>query len=84
MGSPSENPKRLLRVASAHQATTPEAVVFKMRQLDGAYRQAVLSPLCAGMLWSVPELVTNLVTNSRRRKIGDGQLAEKSGGQGRD
>jgi hypothetical protein len=36
------------------------------------------------MRWSVPELVTNLVTNSRRRKIRDGQLLEKSGGQGRD
>jgi hypothetical protein len=84
VGSPSEDPNCLPRVAGAYGATTLEAVVFKMRQLDSAYRQAVLSPSCAGMRWSVPELVTNLVTNSRRRKIGDGQLAEKSGGQGRD
>lgn len=39
---------------------------------------------CAGMRQSVPELVTNLVTKSRRGKIGDGQVPEKSGGQGRD
>ncbi len=39
---------------------------------------------CAGMRWSVPEVGTNLVTNSFRRKLTGGQVLENSGGQGRD
>jgi len=33
------------------------------------------------MRWKVPELATNLGTNSHPRKIRDGQALEKSGGQ---
>ena len=39
---------------------------------------------CAGMRWSVPELVTNLVTDSLQRKFCGGQLFEMNGGLGRD
>ena len=39
---------------------------------------------CAGMLQSVPELGTNLGTNSGWRELFDRQLAERNGGQGRD
>ena len=39
---------------------------------------------CSRVGWSVPELGTNLGTNSLREKFSDGQLLENSGGQGRD
>ena len=39
---------------------------------------------CAGMRWSVPELGTNMGTNSLRRKLTEGQLVQRNGGQGRD
>ena len=39
---------------------------------------------CAGMLQSVPELGTNLGTNSTEGEFRSGQLAENNGGQGRD
>jgi hypothetical protein len=42
-------------------------------------RQSV-RPKCAGMRWSVPELGTNLDTNSIPRKLADGQLIEMNGG----
>jgi hypothetical protein len=48
-----------------------------VREVDVVNDHVVVAGLLA-------ELVTNLVTNSRRRKISDGQLPEKSGGQGRD
>jgi hypothetical protein len=38
----------------------------------------------AGMRWSVPELVTNSVTNPTWEKFPDGQLCERNGGLGRD
>jgi hypothetical protein len=39
---------------------------------------------CAGMRWSVPELVTNLSTNLLHPKFPDGELCEMNGGLGRD
>jgi hypothetical protein len=39
---------------------------------------------CSRMRWSVPELVTNLVTNSDSGQFSHGQVAERSGGLGRD
>ena len=38
----------------------------------------------AGVRWSVPELVTNLVTNSLQGQFRDGELCEMNGGLGRD
>src|SRR6266567_694079 len=42
------------------------------------------TPSCAGMRWSVPELGTNLGTNSIRKEFRSGQPVENGGGQGRD
>src|SRR5262252_5423712 len=39
---------------------------------------------CAGMRWSVPELGTNLGTNSTEGGFRSRQLAGNNGGQGRD
>jgi len=39
---------------------------------------------CAGMRWSVPEMSTNLGTNSTEGEFRRGQRAENNGGQGRD
>src|SRR5262249_13114943 len=39
---------------------------------------------CAGMRWSVPEMGTNLGTNSTEGELRLGQRAENNGGQGRD
>ena len=39
---------------------------------------------CAGMRWSVPELVTDLVTNALQGEYRDGELCEMNGGLGRD
>ena len=62
---------------------TSTAAVSRVRLSLGIYIHP-LRPLEAlvGMSQSVPELGTNLGTNSTRRKFSDGQLLEKNDGQG--
>jgi hypothetical protein len=76
----SASPRKIPRPAPEVSANGPwlRLAASAMRELESQ----VLS--CAGMRWSVPEVGTNLGTNSIRREFRSGQPAEKNGGQGRD